>query len=240
MDMATMAPARERPKPFQWLKTGTMWTFSVVFAVLLNLFLFSLMPRLVQTGPAEREKFEKIRNVDFIRLKKEETPPERKQEEKKPPEPKEPERKDIVKRELSRSLPKVDSMRIPYELNPKLPAGQIRLPALDMKTVSLDAPPMKDFYDVGELDDPLTTLVRTPPIYPMMAKRRGIEGWVKVRFLVTESGGVDKIGILEAKPERIFDRAVEQCVKSWRFKPGTVDGQPVKAWAETTVRFELQ
>jgi protein TonB len=33
---------------------------------------------------------------------------------------------------------------------------------------------------------------------------------------------------------------VESCVLSWRFNPGTVEGVPVDAWAETVVRFELQ
>lgn len=232
--------ARERQKPFQWLKTGTMWTFSVVLAILLNLSLFSLMPRLVQTGPGPAKQFDKMRSVDFVRIRKEDAPPEQKKERKKPPAEKQLEKREIAKMDLTRPRPKFDSMRIPYELNPKLPAGQIRLPALDIKTVSVDAPLIKDFYDIGELDGPLTTLVRAPPIYPLMAKRRGIEGWVKVRFLVTESGGVDKISVLEAQPEKIFDRAVEQCVSTWRFKPGTVEGEPVNTWAETVVRFELQ
>ena len=233
-------PAGERKKPFQWLKTGTMWTFSAIFAILLNLSLFSLMPRLFQTGPVETNQFEKIRKVDFVRLKKEDKPPERKKKKEKPPEEKRLKKKDIVKKEPVRPRPSFEPMRIPYELNPRLPAGRIRLPVLDIKTVTVDAPPMKDFYDIGELDGPLTALVRTPPIYPIVAKRRGIEGWVKVRFLVTASGMVDKVGILEAEPENIFDQAVEQCVRSWRFNPGTVEGEPVNTWAETVVRFELE
>jgi protein TonB len=31
-----------------------------------------------------------------------------------------------------------------------------------------------------------------------------------------------------------------RCVSGWRFKPGTVEGMPVKAWAETTIRFKLE
>ena len=239
MTPTAAATARERQKPFQWLKTGTMWTFSIVFAVALNLALFSLMPRLIQSGPVDKKKFENLRTVDFIRFKKKETPPERKKKEE-PPEKKPPKKTEVIKKAVSSPRPRLDRMVIPYELNPRLPAGQIQLPSLDMKNVSLDAPPMKDFYDVGELDGPLTALVRAPPVYPLMAKRRGIEGWVKVRFLVTETGRVEQFSILEAEPEKIFDRAVERCVTSWRFQPGTVEGEPVKAWAETVVRFELQ
>jgi protein TonB len=217
-----------------------MWTFSIVFAAVLNLALFSLMPRLIQSGTPDREKYEKLRTVDFIRFKKKEKPPEPKEKKKKPPEKKRLEKKDMIKKELARPRPRFNRMRMPYELNPRLPAGQIQLPVLDMKTISIDAPPTKDFYNVGELDGPLTALVRSPPIYPIMAKRRGIEGWVKVRFLVTDAGRVDKISILEAQPEKIFERAVERCVRSWRFNPGTIEGEPVNAWAETVIRFELQ
>ena len=45
---------------------------------------------------------------------------------------------------------------------------------------------------------------------------------------------------MESKPPGIFDKSVIQCVSGWRFKPGTIEGMAVKAWAETTIRFELQ
>jgi periplasmic protein TonB len=231
--------AQPRRKPFQWLGTGTMWTFSVVFAILLNLALFSLMPRLAQTRPGEKEEYEKLNAVEFVRLKKKETPPEEKKK-KEIPEKKLKNEPDPIKREMLRPRTNIDKMQIPYELNARLPAGAIQLPALDMETMVVDGPPTKDFYDIGELDAPLAALVRTPPIYPVAAKRRGVEGWVKVRFLVTSSGGVEKVTIVEARPEGTFEQAVERCVASWRFKPGTVDGEPVNAWAETVVRFELE
>ena len=237
--MTSAAYAQQRQTPFRWLKTATVWTVSIVLAVWLNLALFSLMPRLIRSGPIEKKEYEDLRSVDFIRFEKKETPPERKKKEK-PPEKKPLEQTQTVKKAVSRPRPQINRTVIPYELNPRLPAGQIQLPSLDMKTMSVDAPAMKDFYDAGELDGPLAALVRTPPIYPLTAKRRGIEGWVKVRFLVTETGRVERFTVLESQPELVFDRAVERCVLSWRFNPGTVEGEPVKAWAETVVRFELQ
>ncbi|MGM0404242.1 MAG: energy transducer TonB, partial [Thermodesulfobacteriota bacterium] len=86
---------------------------------------------------------------------------------------------------------------------------------------------------------PLTAVSRMPPVYPMNAKRRNIEGWVRVRFIVDKEGTVEDIEILEEKPPGVFDRAVIDCVSGWRFNPGTVGGVPVRTVAETTIRFEL-
>jgi periplasmic protein TonB len=77
-------------------------------------------------------------------------------------------------------------------------------------------------------------------VYPVQARSRGIEGWVKVAFIVDEAGRVDDITILDAEPKGLFDRSVERCVRGWRFKPGTVEGMPVKAKVETVVQFELE
>ena len=109
-----------------------------------------------------------------------------------------------------------------------------------MQTVSLGAPDLKASYGIGEIDHPLTPLVQVPPIYPMRARRRGIEGWVKVRFIVDEEGRVNDVSVVESRPRKIFNAPVTRCVSGWRFTPGTVGGIPVKTWVETTVRFDLE
>ena len=67
----------------------------------------------------------------------------------------------------------------------------------------------------------------------------GIQGWVKVRFIVTEQGTVNDISVIEAKPKNIFEHSVIRSLSSWRFTPGTVQGIPVKTLVKTTIRFEL-
>jgi len=224
---------------FRWLKTGSMWTGSIILAVVLNTALFSLMPRLIQSNHQQPQEYEKIQTVDFIRIKPKEIPP-KPREKKKEPEKKTLEKQNIVKTATSPPKPSFKKLDLPFELNPRLPVGAIQLPAQDIKSISMEGPDLKDFYDVGEIDSPLTPVVQMHPVYPMMAKRQGIEGSVKVRFLVTENGRVEKVTILDAQPPNIFDHAVIQCVNAWRFKPGTVEGVPVNVWAETVVRFELE
>jgi protein TonB len=105
---------------------------------------------------------------------------------------------------------------------------------------SMDAPVLKAHYSMGELDSPLIPLVKIPPIYPIRASRRGIEGFVIVQFLVTKNGEVERIKIIEAHPKKIFDQNVIHCVSQWKFKPGTVEGIPVATLARTTIRFKLE
>jgi periplasmic protein TonB len=224
---------------FRWLKTGSIWTGSILLAVVLNIALFSLMPRLIQSNHKQPQEYEKIQTVNFIRIKPKEIPP-KPREKKKEPEKQTPEKQNIVKTATSPPKPSFKKLDLPFELNTRLPVGAIQFPAPDIKSISMEGPDLKDFYDMGEIDSPLTPIVQMHPVYSMMAKRQGIEGWVKVRFLVTETGRVEKISILDAQPQNIFDHAVIQCVNAWRFKPGTVEGIPVNVWAETVIRFELE
>ena len=82
--------------------------------------------------------------------------------------------------------------------------------------------------------------VRAPrPLYPGSARRRGVEGWVRVRFLVDEQGRVRDLSVVQANPSGLFDRAVLQTLPNWRFRPGTISGRPVSTWVETTIEFKL-
>lgn len=95
-------------------------------------------------------------------------------------------------------------------------------------------------FSVGQLDGPLAVLTKPPPAYPPAAKRRNIEGWIRVKFLVDEHGQVGQISVLAAEPEGIFEQSVLRCVSHWRFKPGTVKGTAVKTLVEQTVTFKLE
>lgn len=95
-------------------------------------------------------------------------------------------------------------------------------------------------YDSENIDRPITPLVRTPPIYPMHARRLGIEGWVKIKLLVSEKGGVENVEVIDSQPTNIFEKSVLQGVVLWRFLPPTVNGTPVKVLLKTTIRFKLE
>lgn len=60
------------------------------------------------------------------------------------------------------------------------------------------------------------------PEYPRGAERRELEGYVTVRYNVTETGEVANVEVVEQTPEGIFDRAVLRALEDWRYAPGSV------------------
>jgi protein TonB len=200
--------------------------------VVLNLALFALMPRLLQR-PTEVPVFEQpVANINVIRLKQEER--EVRDQEKPPPPPPE------ALPQPRFAAPSQTRFALDFELNPRLPTGPVTVALPAVAPVVPHMAGLGELFSAGDLDAPLTVIARIPPVYPLHAKHRGIKGWVRVRFVVHEDGRVTDITIQESQPAAVFDASVLRSVAGWRFKPGTVAGTPVKTWAETTIRFELE
>lgn len=227
------------PKPATGkLKNMTGWGLAILFSTLLNVFLFGIMPGMIQKVPQKPDDLENIRAIQVVRIKRPESPvrkkdlPEPKQEKKKPNEIKNQEM-------ISKPKPLTLKPRLPFELNPKLPGTVNSLVLPPLEHFTLNAPTLKGQYLASELDSPLIPLAKIPPIYPLRASRRDIEGWVKIKFIVTTSGFVKDLEIVESKPAGVFDKSVINCVAQWKFKPGTVEGNPVPVLAQTTIKFKL-
>jgi len=206
----------------------------VAAAMMLNLALFGLMPYLLTRNSAAPERQQEVHQINVIRLKQADSPVKRSTE--KPPEP--PPERQAPKPQAAKLAP--TKLSLPFDVNPRLPAAgpdSLSVPVVPMS--QFGAGNLADIFSTGDLDVPLTVLVRIPPVYPMSAKNRGTEGWVKVRFIVQEDGSVGSVSVAESEPKTIFDDAVIRSVSGWRFKAGTVGGMPVKTWAETVVRFKL-
>lgn len=77
----------------------------------------------------------------------------------------------------------------------------------------------------GEIGLPV---VKVAPIYPDRAIKEGIEGHVLLEFVVTETGTVRDVVVLEAEPSDVFERAAIKAVLKFKYKPRIVDGKPVE------------
>ncbi len=75
--------------------------------------------------------------------------------------------------------------------------------------------------------------------YPPSAKKKGIRGYVILSLLITESGRVDQVQVLESSPQGVFDEAAIQGIGLWRFEPAAYQGKKVKVWAKQKIRFDL-
>ncbi len=224
-----------RKKPLQG--NTITWILPVLSALLLNMLFFLGIPNLVHDKGSPHTIESMVSEVQFLRLKPHEQPPPPRKKKKKEPEKKPKEKK----AEPRHNRAVVQDLTLPFQLNPRLPAGPSSLELPPLKSSSyLNPGDIPKVFQVGQLDSNLIPLVRIPPMYPMRARRRGIEGWVKVRFIVNTRGNVAHIIILEAQPERIFNEAVRQCLRQWRFRPGTVGGMVVDAEVTTTIRFKLE
>ena len=135
-----------------------------------------------------------------------------------------------------KALPRPE-LDIAPDIRPEMPRPRFRM-ALDIKPVFAGEAYL-GLPSSGAINREFMPVSRTPPQYPYQATRRRIEGWVRVSFLVTETGSVEDVVLLESEPEGIFDRAAVRAVSKWKFKPRIVDGQPVAARAEQVVEFRL-
>ena len=72
---------------------------------------------------------------------------------------------------------------------------------------------------------PPVPVAQPMPAYPSEAKARGVEGTVVVKYVVTAAGTVSNVRAVRGPAE--LRTACEAVVRSWRFTPAVLDGQPV-------------
>jgi periplasmic protein TonB len=85
-------------------------------------------------------------------------------------------------------------------------------------------------------------LVRVPPWYPKKAAEMKIEGFVRLKFTVTQSGTVKDIVVMDVQPPGYsFEVAARKCVANWEYKPKVVNGDPVeRVGVQTIIRFQIE
>lgn len=93
--------------------------------------------------------------------------------------------------------------------------------------------------DKETVDTAPKVLRRSPVVYPELARRQGISGYVTMNVLIDESGNVEDVEIIESKPEEIFDLKANDTVRRWKFEPATYNGKKVKVWAMQKIVFKL-
>lgn len=82
-------------------------------------------------------------------------------------------------------------------------------------------------------------IVRTEPRYTELARKARVEGMVILKAIIDERGYVTDVQLLRGQPMGL-DQAAMDAVRTWRFKPATLHGQPVKVYFNLTVNFTLQ
>jgi protein TonB len=160
--------------------------------------------------------------VDFVRLKKDRPPEEKKRQrpDRKPPE----------------QPPPPPQMNFAKNLNPDEAVAEI-VPIVDTSVELASATNL----GTGGSDRDVVPMVRVEPQYPMQAKQRGIEGWVELRFTISETGSVKDVTVINAYPKNVFDKAAAAAVRRWKYNPKIENGEAVeRPGVEMRLEFELR
>ncbi len=111
-----------------------------------------------------------------------------------------------------------------------------------MTGMSIDVPDISVDIGVGgdiAIARELTPLVRVPPEYPMNALRTETEGYVILKFTVTETGSVIDPVVLRSDPPGVFDRAAMRAVVRFKYQPQFANGKPTSVQTYTKLTFVL-
>jgi protein TonB len=131
--------------------------------------------------------------------------------------------------------PKSDTQQDLSKLLDASKSGGVGGLAVNLPNVDID-------IDVGgsiQIARELTPLVRIPPDYPERALMKCTEGYVMLRFTVTETGSVADPVIVSSDPPGLFDRSAIRSVLRWKFQPQLADGKPMSVITYTRINFKM-
>jgi len=79
----------------------------------------------------------------------------------------------------------------------------------------------------------------SPPLYPMVARRKGYEGVALLLVEVLSNGRAGQVKIEKSSGYALLDTSALKAVKEWKFEPARRMGTPVTVWVNVPVKFVL-
>lgn len=213
-------------------------------ALLINILLFASLPGLISVEGSKDSDLESLNTVQITRIKPELPPPPKEKPKEKEPE-KEPEKIfKISKPKLGKPRPDKLKMNLPamdLNIDPRISGGiPVVAPPPALPPAQDEGPDFNSIIAQEQLDTIPVPSYKTNPKYPYRAKRLGINGEVKIKFLVDKEGVVSRISIIEANPPDIFNQSVLDAVSSWKYSPGELLGRKVATYVTTTIIFQME
>jgi TonB family protein len=98
-----------------------------------------------------------------------------------------------------------------------------------------------DLIPLDKIDSQPLIIKTIEPVYPPYAQQLKVEGQVSVNALISEYGDVLQVTTTRGIAGNFgFEKAAENAVKQWKFKPAQKDGVNVKVWKPFTIGFKLK
>jgi protein TonB len=183
--------------------------FGAALGLAITAGLFWTMSYLIETADRSLNEGGSSNIVDFVRLKRDETPERRQIKPEKPPPPEAP--------PPQPPTPQLDS------LNPN--AEKIAISAVPVET-DIE---MSGGFNLGVGEGDYLPIVKVAPIYPQRALARGIEGFCVVQYTVTKQGTTANPFVIEDQcTSSLFHSASVQAALKFKYKPRVVDGQAIE------------
>lgn len=100
------------------------------------------------------------------------------------------------------------------------------------------APPAFQLVSESDRTTHPVPVAQPRPAYPSDAKNEGVEGTVRVQFLIKTDGSIGDVRVLGGDSR--LSSAVVEAVKRWKYQPATFEGRPVATWRTAAFPFRLK
>ncbi len=196
------------------------YAFSIVVGVLVTLSLLFVMHLLIEYGESAVTKERTRHNLEFVRVKRNESLNVEDFTPEKPPKP--------------------------PETPPEIPPQDMDIVDPNAPTINIAPPTVLADTNIGGpggmniAEGDYLPIVRVAPVYPARALSRGLEGHVDLSFTVTAAGTV-RDPIVMFSTSSLFERAATRAVLKFKYKPRVVDGIPVDVpGVKTRITFKIE
>lgn len=102
-------------------------------------------------------------------------------------------------------------------------------------TVVQKAQPATTKVSGGVLEGML--IAKTTPVYPIIARTMHISGTVVLAAMISKEGTIENLHVLSGQP--MLTQAAMDAVKTWRYRPYLLNGQPVEVETTINVVFSM-
>ncbi|HEV2687503.1 MAG TPA: TonB family protein [Bryobacteraceae bacterium] len=92
---------------------------------------------------------------------------------------------------------------------------------------------------VGGMVTAAKLITKVAPIYPEIARQRGIEGPVLMHAIISTTGAVLSLKVINSADPDLAREAMN-AVGQWRYEPTLLNGEPVEVVTTITMDFSLQ
>ena len=198
-------------------------------AAALTIGIFILFPLTQYIGSQSRDLVQ-LRSVDVAPPPPPPPPSEPPPEEPPPEEPPPP--------DLSEPPPSLDLAQLEMALNPGMGDSFANAFSVAGFDVAGDTAAEIETFEISDLDKTPRLLKGVRPRHPSKLLREGVEGKVRLRVLLDETGRVQVQSVLSSSMSA-FERPAIQAAEKFRYTPPTKNGQPARTVFVLPIRFQI-